>query len=184
MSRKAKAKAHLLGVFAHRDALLTALHRAAAAPSLEIRDVYSPVADHDLLTLRTAKQSPVRFFTLAGGLCGLAGGLAPCLLTSVIWGRAVFGKPVTSIVPFMVVGFEGTILLGAIGTLLSLLIFAGLPFFEFPTRAYRPEFSRDRFGVWLVCPTHKRDEARSLLEQAGAVEVEDLDRPGDAGGEP
>ena len=86
----------------------------------------------------------------------------------------VAGKPVTSIIPFMVVGFEGTILLGAVFTLVGLLLFCGLPFRRFPTRTYHPDFSKDRFGVWLRCSDSEFSEACQLLRDAGAEEVRDF----------
>ena len=180
MSR-ARDRAHLLGVFAHGDALLGALRRAKATRGLEIQDVYSPVPDHEVLALCAPRRSPVRIVTFVGALCGLCGGLALAELTSLVWNLVVFGKPVTSVVPFFVVGFEGTILLGALGTLVGLLLFSRLPHVEFPPAAYRPSFSKDRFGLWLSCDPSRVEQARSLLRDAGAEQVEDVD-PGQRGG--
>jgi hypothetical protein len=46
---------------------------------------------------------------------------------------------------------------------------------RFPTSGFRPEFTRDRFGLWLAPAAGRREEAISLLEDGGALEVHDLD---------
>jgi hypothetical protein len=175
VSRARAGRRHVLGVFAHADALTEALRRAKASPGLEVEDVYSPVPDHQVLELCEPRKSPVRLLTFAGGLTGLTGGLALAVLTSLVWNMIVFGKPVTSVVPFLVVGFEGTILFGALGTLVGLLLFARLPYTAFPPAAYRPSFSKDRFGLWLSCRPHRTEHAHSLLRETGAEQVEDID---------
>ena len=183
MSRK-RSRAHVLGIFAHGDALVDALRQIKATQGLDIQDVYSPVPDHQVLELCAPRRSPVRFVTFVGALCGLCGGLALAELTSLVWNLVVFGKPVTSVVPFLVVGFEGTILLGALGTLVGLLLFSRLPDVDFPPAAYRPSFSKDRFGLWLSCDANLVDQARSLLRGAGAEQVEDVDPAKPGGGQP
>jgi hypothetical protein len=181
MTAPRRQTAGLLGSFAHVDALVEAV-KAARAEGLEIKDVYSPVPVDEINELVMTKPSPVRFFTFAGGLTGLVGGLALGILTAMIWNITVGGKPVTSHVPFVVIGFEGMILLGALFTFAALLIFGHLPFTRFPGKAYRPEFSNDRFGLWLTCPKHQVNKARGVMEKAGALEVTTLDRVSWRGG--
>jgi molybdopterin-containing oxidoreductase family membrane subunit len=118
------------------------------------------------------KKSPVRYVSFAGGITGLVSGMALAIGTSLVWNLIVGGKPVTSIIPFLVIGFELTILFGALATLAALLLFGGMPYRNFPTAGYRPEFSDDRFGVWLG---GTEAAARKLLEEAGAVEVQPVD---------
>ena len=164
----------VLGVFSHHDALVEAV-QTARKKGIEIRDVYTPVPSHEILDILRPARSPVRFVTFAGGITGLVSGIALAEWSSLEWNLVVGGKPVTSIVPFMVVGFELTILLGGIATLLALLLFSALPMRRFPTSGYRPEFSKDRYGLWLGPTEARRPEALSLLEDGGAVEVVDLD---------
>lgn len=163
----------LLGVFAHKDALLEALRRARST-DIEIRDVFTPVPYHEVEDLLASRKSPLRFITFKGAVLGLVGGIALAILTSLTWNLIVGGKPVTSLVPFLVVGFEFTILFGALATLAGLLLLAGLPYRRFPGPAFRPEFSRDRFGVWLVPAASKAAAAREILEEAGAVEIQQV----------
>ena len=173
MSRLPK-RVNLLGVFAHSDATVAAV-KDARDLDIAVTDVFSPVPLHEVEHLLSSGKSPVRFATFAGGLIGLISGLALALLTSAIWNLVVGGKPVLSLVPFLVVGFELTILFGAIGTFVGVLVFCRLPYREFPAAGYRPAFSDDRFGVWLTCSADLRSQAVQVLEEAGAVEVQDLD---------
>jgi len=166
----------LIGVFAHEDALLEALRRARAA-GLEIRDVFSPVPLAAAEEALAPRPSPVRFVTFAGAALGLGGGMALALGTSAVWHLVVSGKPVLATVPFVVVGFEMTILLGALVTLAGLLGLARLPFRRFPGPGFRPEFTRDRFGVWLVFSAADETRARALLTETGAVAVEPVVAP-------
>ncbi len=173
MSRRGETGG-VLGVFSHHDALVEAV-QAARRKGIEVRDVYTPVPSHEILDILKPKRSPVRFVTFAGGLAGLVSGIALAVWSSLEWNLVVGGKPVTSLVPFMVVGFEFTILLGGIATLLALLLLSGLPMRGFPARGFRPEFTRDRFGLWLAPTSAQRRDALSLIEDAGAVEALDLD---------
>lgn len=173
----------ILGVFVHVDALVRAL-RACRDQKIEIRDVYSPVPNEEVICHVQSKSSPVRFMTLIGAVVGLLSGYALALLSTAVWEMFVSGKPLYSLVPYTVVGFEVTILFGAIGTLVGLLFFARLPFRGFPSPAYRPEFSNDRFGMWIECSPERVQEARAILSGAGAVEVQNLDGQEEGKGAP
>ncbi len=170
MSAQAKG---LVGSFAHTDALMDALHAAKDA-GVEIREVYTPVPFEEAGDFVRTRRSPVRFFTLIGALGGLACGLGLALYTSLIWNIIVAGKPVASIIPFLVIGFEFTILFGGICTLIGVLVLSRLPHRRFPDRGYRPAFSNDRFGVWLAPEAKDEERARGLLEAAGAESVEEV----------
>jgi molybdopterin-containing oxidoreductase family membrane subunit len=160
----------LVGSFRHLDELVDAVKSAQAA-GIKVADVFSPVPVEEVQELVSPGRSPVRFVTFAGGVSGLVAGMALALLTSQVWNLVVGGKPVNSIIPFLVVGFELTILLGAISTLVALFHFGRLPHVTFPGPAYRAEFSDDRFGLWLDCDDADQGAARELLEQAGADTV-------------
>jgi molybdopterin-containing oxidoreductase family membrane subunit len=162
--------AGLLGIFAHTDALVVAV-REAITSGVHVKEVYSPVPLPEVEEILHRKKSPVRFVTFAGASSGFLAGMALALLTSLIWNLVVGGKPVISIVPFLVVGFELTILFGAIGTLLALLFFSRLPYQKFPAGSFRPEFTLDKFGLWLEVPPERASMAQNLLVKAGAVEV-------------
>jgi hypothetical protein len=169
-----RERSGLLGVFESAGTLVRALERAREE-RLEIAEVFSPVPNEEILALvpKGNAASPIRFVTLGGALAGLVTGFGLALLSSGVWELVVGGKPVYALVPFVVVGFELTILLGAIATLAGLLLFARLPNRRFPSAAYRPEFSCDRYGLLLGCDGDEgRARARELLEAAGALEIQ------------
>lgn len=163
----------VLGHFAHVDALVAAA-RTLEARGLQIGEVYSPVPVEEVVHVVCPGRSPVRFITFAGGVTGLVAGLSLAVLTTSVWDLVVSGKPLYGIPPYMVPGFELTILLGALSTLLGLLVFSRLPARRFPAPAWRPAFGVDRFGLWVRGPETRLDEARAVLAEAGALEVEDV----------
>jgi len=155
----------VLGIFEGPDGMMRALEQAREQ-GVEIIDVYTPVPDHRVPEFVSPAKSPVRYVTFTGGVMGLTGGMWLAIGTSLVWNLIVGGKPVTSIIPFLVIGFEMTILIGALATFTALLLFGGMPYRKFPAPGYRPEFS---FGVWLG---GSETAARKLLQEAGAVEVQ------------
>jgi molybdopterin-containing oxidoreductase family membrane subunit len=160
----------VVGAYSHLDQLLTAA-RAARDARLDVVDIYSPVPVEEAAALISPGRSPVRFVTLVGALSGLVGGFALAYMTSHQWNMVVGGKPVDSVIPFMVVGFELTILIGALSTLVALLFFARLPNRRFPPAAYRDRFSCDQFGLYVGCESAKAQLARDLLKSHGAADI-------------
>jgi hypothetical protein len=164
----------VLGSFLHLDPLVEAA-KGAAKKGYEVRDVFSPVPIEEIEKLVSPRRSPVRFVTFFGGLIGMIGGFALAIITAMIWDIIVGGKPVTNHVPFVVVGFELLVLIGALSTFLAVLVFSRLPYRRFPGPAYRPEFSKDQFGLWLTCPDEKCDDARQFLAEAGAEKIRKIE---------
>jgi Protein of unknown function (DUF3341) len=166
------AAATVLGVFAHVDTASRAISDLRARGLGRVA-VYSPVPldeFEEALTGHALPRSPVRLFTLVGGLTGTAAGFALTIWTSLKWGLVVGGKPIVSIPPYVVIAFELTILLGGLCTLLGLLVTARLPAFRTPPR-YDPRFTVDRFGVEVTCEAGERPAVEDVLRRAGAEEV-------------
>jgi hypothetical protein len=167
----------LLGVFDHPDTTVAAV-RNLQSKGLQVIEAYSPVPHEELHQLVRGKHpSPVRFITFVGAITGLVSGFALALWSSGIWELVVDGKPVYSLMPFVVVGFEFLILLGALFTLGGLLLLARLPHRKFPSRAYRPAFSDDQFGVHVAAEPGQEEEVRRVLAETGAIEVQALTPP-------
>ena len=108
--------------------------KTAAAATREILEgklgevvAYSPVPDHALDQALHVSVSPVRVFVLVGGLLGCFLGFAFPIYTVLDWPMITGGKPLISIPPFVVIAFELTILLGAIGGMIGFLALSGLP---------------------------------------------------------
>lgn len=159
----------VLGSFEHMDATIEAIQVLHKAGYRDLT-VFSPVWRHELDALLKPAASPVRFFTLLGGLAGCATGFALTIWTSMDWPLRTGAKPIVSIPPFIVIAFELTILLGALGTLLGLLLTAGLPRSSMKT-AYDPKLTEDRFGVLVRCPELQAAALQDTLKSLGAKEV-------------
>jgi hypothetical protein len=159
----------LLGVFERPD------HIAAAARRLRDRgyediETYSPAPFPEVDDAVIDKPSPVRLFTLIGGLLGVVTGYALTLWMSNNWQIMVGGKPFSSIPPYTIIAFELTILFGGLATVLGLFIKAGLPSFKLGP-GYSARFSAEDFG--LVVNRRERDvpEIDGLLREHHATEV-------------
>jgi molybdopterin-containing oxidoreductase family membrane subunit len=168
----ARDAAGVLGVFAHVDTAVRAIRELRARGFAQVV-AYSPVPLEDVeeaLTGHALPRSPVRLFTLVGGVTGTAGGFALTIWSSLKWNLITGGKPVVSIPPFVVIAFEMTILMAGLCTLLGLLVTARLPSLRLSPR-YDPRFSVDRFGVEVRCAPADADRAAGILREAGAEEV-------------
>lgn len=133
-------------------------------------ETFAPVPDPRIDATAGASPSPVRAFTLAGGLLGGAAGIGLTVWTSLELPLVTGGKPIVSLPPFLVIAFEMTILFGALATLVGFLLNARLPRLG-PGPAYDPRFGEDRYGVLVTSSPEQAALARSLLAAAGAEEV-------------
>ena len=158
----------VLGVFSELDAAVEAIENLRAS-GLKNITTFSPMPSHDLEHALHAGESPVRMFTLVGGLTGAATGFALPAWTSLDWPLVTGGKPILSIPPMLIIAFELTILFGALSTVAGLFINARLP----RNRAqvvYDPSFSAGNFGVYVQANGKAADAAR-IMRAAGAAEV-------------
>jgi len=166
------AAAPVLGVFAHVDTTVRAIGELKRRGFGRLA-TYSPVPLEELeeaLTGHGLPRSPVRLFTLVGGLTGTACGFALTIWTVLKWDLITGGKPVVSIPPFVIIAFELTILLGGLCTLLGLLVTAPLPSLR-ASPHYDPRFSADHFGVEVTCSPDQVPAVAEILRTAGAEEV-------------
>lgn len=158
-----------MGVFSYVDDVLKAIRKAKDA-QLDYK-VYSPVPNHDIEHETMPQKSPVRFITGLGAVSGLAGGFFLAIWCSMDYPLRVSAKDIVSIPGFVVIGYECTILLGGIFTLLGLFHFCRLPNI-FRKVGYDPRFSDDKFGVVVGCDKSEVDRVTAALTEAGAEEVE------------
>ena len=158
----------LLASFLHVDAAADAIR---AIRALGIRDltVYTPAPNHEIEEALGQRVSPVRLFTLIGGLSGCAAGFGMTIWMSYDWPVLVGGKPIASIPPYVVIAFELTILLGALSTVAAVAVFSVL--MGKPGAAYDPRFSDDQIGIFVPAPPDQAGRVEQLLRSAGAVEV-------------
>jgi hypothetical protein len=160
----------VLGVFPYLDATLDAIKQLRAAGHTDFT-VYSPIPRHEIEDALGQPVSPVRMFTLIGGIAGCGIGAWLTLWMSGDWPIVVGGKPVLSVPPYVVIMFEMTILFGALSTILGILFNALFAARRAGTIQYDPRFSNDRFGIFVPAASDKAAAAERLLRDSGAEEV-------------
>ena len=165
----ATTRTYRFGIFAHLDTCLSALKQL---PGEGFRDleVFSPTPHHEIAHVLDRKPSPVRVFTLAGGLMGLITGWGMTIGSTMIYSIIVGGKPVISIPPFGVVAYITTILFGTIATFIGFLVNARVPQLKV-VEGYDERLSSDHFGVLIYCPPEDVMKLEKLLTKLGAVSV-------------
>jgi hypothetical protein len=116
----------MIATFEHERPLVDAV-RAVRAQGLRVFDVYAPYPVPELATALRLRRSRLPLVTLVGGVFGLVGALALEFYTSVFdWPLNVGGKPDNSILAFIPIAFELTVLSAGLATFGVLLVRCGL----------------------------------------------------------
>lgn len=103
----------------------------------------------------------------------MVGGFALALATDWDWPLVTGGKTpgIYSLPAYVVIGFECTILLGAICTILGMLVHCRIP--NPKTSVLDPRFSDDRFGIFVPGAQVESEQAK-VLQECGAEEIRKL----------
>src|SRR2546429_8384251 len=160
----------VLGVFSYLDTTVDAIKKLRAAGHTDFT-VYSPVPRHEIEDALGQAVSPVRMFTLIGGIAGCAIGAWLTLWMSYDWPIVLGGKPVGSVPPYVVIMFEMTILFGALATILGILFNALFAARRLGTVAYDARFTNDKFGIFVPSELARQGQVEGLLRGTGAEEV-------------
>jgi hypothetical protein len=169
MKAAVESRHSVIGFYADVHALLTALKAARAAHCGEVHTI-SPVPLPEADEALGAKRSPVRRFTLAGGLFGLAAGWALTIGSAEHYPLIVGGKPLISLTPFAVIAYICTILFGSLFTVAGMLLNARLPRIQVG-RGYDPRLTGNRFGLQVICSKTEIETIQQRLLESGADEV-------------
>jgi hypothetical protein len=162
----------LMGIFVYQEDLLAAL-KALEGKGLDLT-VYSPSGQREIQKALGQDPSPVRYYTLFGGLFGLLSGFSLAIYAALQWKLVVSGKPIIPWVPFVIVGFEFLILFGVFLSFAGMLIHSRLPRRRLPVY-HDPRFSDNRFGLLISCGFRDREKWAGLLREAGAEEIHELE---------
>jgi len=157
----------VLGICSDEESLVVALAklRENGFPTAQ---VFSPIPSDSLSA--DASSSPIRAYTLSGGILGFVSGLALTIGTVMEWPMITGGKPIVSLPPFLVIAFELTILLGGLATFAGLVIHAGLGW-SVSRPAYDMRFSVDRYGAFVPCEESQAERVKEFFLSAGAEEA-------------
>ncbi|MGY8799060.1 MAG: DUF3341 domain-containing protein [Longimicrobiales bacterium] len=167
----------LLASYEYLDSTVDAIEELKKA-GFKVK-AYAPYPEHHIEDALGYGQSPVRVWTLVGGLTGAATGLAFTTWTSVDWPLIVGGKPIVSIPAFVPIIFEMTVLFGALSTVIGLFILSRLPDVK-PAVVYDPEFTAGRYGVYVEAGSDRVDEARKIMNAQEPIELREGEGEDDA----
>lgn len=143
-------------------------------------DVHTPYPVHGMDDAMGMEPSKIGYLTILLGLTGLT------LITSFIfwvntidYPQVIGGKPFFSMPAYVPLMFEVTVLLGAVGTVASMLIF----FFKFPNNShplhdtdYIKDVSSNKFGITIesIDPNFNIEDIKALFNKLGASKVEEI----------
>lgn len=160
----------ILAMFKHLDTLCHAVEKVKGRNDFKDHEVYSPTSYHEVEHACGFAPSPVRWFTFVGAMTGTVTGFALALLCDWDWPVVVGGKTpgVFSLPAYVVLGFEFTILFGAIATVAGVLVMCRMP--NPKVKILDKRLTDDMFGIWVPGAVVDGPQAK-LLKEAGAVEI-------------
>ena len=163
---------YVMGLF-RDDARAAEAVRDLPAQGFKVVRVHSPIPSQGILSALKVKPSLVGWITLLGGIIGFFTGFALAAFTAQRWGLIVSGKPVLAWVPFVIVGFEFTVLFAVFGNVIGLLLMMKLPSFK-GLRHYDPRCSGEHYGVLAACPDGRQHALQDFFKnQGGEVRIFD-----------
>jgi hypothetical protein len=157
---------HIMGLFKNEDHVISAVEALKTSPYEFIR-VNTPIPSHKIMQALNLKKSKVGWFTLCGGILGFLAGFGLAAFTATRWNLIVSGKPILAIIPFVVVGFEATILFAVFGNVIGLLTQMRLPNDAW-LKYYDPRCSGEHFGVLATCESNQEEGLEDFFRQRGA----------------
>ncbi len=166
-----KSEMMLVAAFSHIDDFLACL-KTLKEKGYRINSVFSPVRLPQIEEALGTSVSKTRLFTLIGGLTGGSVLVGLATYAHLSFKLIVYGKPVLAWIPWVVIAFEGTILLASLSAFISWVFKAGLPQ-PFVDAGYNQEFSGDKFGIVFATDEEDRSEAERIAREAGAEGVRD-----------
>ena len=158
-------EACIMGLFKDEGKAAKAIVELAAA-GFSFRRAHSPVPSHKIMDALKLKKGRVGWFTLAGGIIGFFAGFFLAIFTAVQWNLIVSGKPIVSLIPFFIVGFEFTILFSVFGNVIGLLVCSRLPDYG-ELETYDPRCSSEHFGVLAACEAGRDGELMDFFQKKG-----------------
>ena len=163
----------ILAIFQYLDNVCEAMEKANKRGDFDGHEVFSPTSYHEIEEAGGFGSSAVKWFTLVGAMTGTILGFGLCLGLDWDWALVVGGKTagVPSLPAYVVIGFELTILLGGIATIIGMLVMGRIP--NPKQRVLDPRFTDDRFGIFVPNASLDGEQAK-LLKACGAEEIRQI----------
>jgi len=163
---------YIMGLFRSEDQAVAAVHDLKNS-QWTLHRTHSPIPSRKLSEALNLKTSKVGWYTLCGGIFGFFAGFALAIFTAERWDLIVSGKPIRALVPFVIVGFEFTVLFAIFGNLIGFLTQTRLPRMQ-NLDHYDERCSGAHFGVLASCASGQQDGLTDLfLKNGGDVRVFD-----------
>ena len=159
----------LVAAFRELDATCDAIEALKKANFKQFT-VYTPAPRHEIEHAVRPPVSPIRRFTLIGGVLGASFGYWIPLWTSEYWPLVVGGKAIATWVPNTIFAFELMVLVGSLSTVAGMFILSRIPKITM-TVGSDPRFTHGDYGIFVEAPPERLKEAESMLRQHGAMEV-------------
>jgi molybdopterin-containing oxidoreductase family membrane subunit len=155
----------VIGLFKDENLAAGAIESMAGCP-WQLRGVNSPFPSERIMKAMKEGKSKVGYFTLAGGIIGFLAGIGLAAYTSLQWSLVVSGKPVVALIPYLIVGFEFTILFAVFGNIVGLITQTRLPEYR-SVSTYDPRCSGEYFGVLASCAEGHQDALLAFFKEKG-----------------
>ena len=162
------SKHALIGIFDYHDDLV-AMVQDGVAGRFDIDRVYSPVPEEKIYEMLRMKRSPVRLFTLLGGILGALAAIFIAVYSATQWDFIIQGKPVLGWPSFSLITYEFTLILAAVFTLIGVLLLGRMP--RHVPKDYDSRFTDDKFGLRIQCSGSQKDNVTELMRRHGAIDV-------------
>jgi len=170
----AKSFKGIWGTFEYIDEAASAIEKLRE-DEMDV-SVLSPCPRHELEHALGKPSSMIPFVTLVFGALGIFFGYGLPIWTSLDWVLPVSSKPIVSIPPFTIFGFELMILLGGVSTSVAIFVMGFLDHLREPmpaSEAFKSygRFSDDRFGIVVRCDKAAADKAEKVMKKFNVEEV-------------
>lgn len=156
---------NIMGLFPDEDQTAEVVKALKQSP-FSIRRVNGPFPSPKISVALNQKKSLVGYFTLIGGIIGLLAGFGLSIFTAVQWNLTVGGKPVVALVPFVIVGFEFTILFAVFGNVIGILALTRLPKTQLPD-PYDIRCTGSHFSILASCSPKDAEALTALFQRYG-----------------
>jgi len=168
----------LLVEFDTVDGLMSAAERVRDA-GYKFWDAHTPFPVHGLSDAMGLKPTRLPHIVLGGGLVGCAVGLLiQWWMNAIDYPLLISGKPFFGLPAAIPVAFELTILFGAIGAFLGMLVSNGLPAYRHPllTNDRFRRATADRFYISVEAddPLFEREKTGAFMASLGGSAVEEI----------
>ncbi len=161
---------YIMGLFKTEDQTVAAI-QGLKATDYRFERVHTPFPSHKIMDTLNLKKSRVGWFTLVGGIIGFFAGFSLAIYTAVEWNLIVGGKPIVALIPFVIVGFEATILFAVFGNVIGLLTQARIPSDRW-LKNYDPRCSGEHFGILASCRPGQIEGLKEFFQrQGGEIKV-------------